>query len=471
VVAVVWWPFDDPGFDRYHLPKELWLTGCALAVALGATVERDGVTRAAVGLAGLWALATFGATTPLLAVRGAGLMFVAVTLFLAARTVSEREAAWLRAAVVLGATGVAVVALGEVFGAWAGLSSTGRAPGATLGQRNMVAHLLLLASPAAWTLAARASRPGPRVVALLAAALMAAGVLVTRSRAAWLTGPAVLLVWWWLSERTVWVVLAVGAALAVAAVATPHIRWSSKRPYAESLAHLVDARSGSGRGRLVQYAATARLVAQHPLLGVGPSNWLVEYPAVSPPGDPTIHETGLGTGRLVNSDWLALACEEGVPAVLVAAALVVLTVRRARKVGEGALAVSTVVALLGVGAFDAVLQLPAAVASAALILGSCARGTGEPVPRPVRATWVVTLGVLCALACARLVGLHQRALGGFEHLEQAVAWNPADLEARLELTEALVLDGKCERARPHVVFLRAALPHHSRPREFERACP
>jgi hypothetical protein len=42
VVAVVWWPFDDPGFDRYHLPRELWLTGCALAVALGARSSEHG---------------------------------------------------------------------------------------------------------------------------------------------------------------------------------------------------------------------------------------------------------------------------------------------------------------------------------------------------------------------------------------------------------------------------------------------
>jgi len=472
LVGVVWWPFDDPGFDRYHLPKELWLSACALALVSSVRLERDRVTLAALGLAALTCAATVFALTPMVALRGAGLVLVATTLFLSARSLTAAEGRLVRAAVVLGASVVAVVALGEVFGWWAGLSSTGRAPGATVGQRNMVAHLLLLVSPAAWTLAARERRLGLRVLALIAVALLAAGVLVTRSRAAWVTAPAVALGWWWFHQRTWTVLFTLGAAVALAASLTPRVHWTSKHPYAESFKHLVDAKTSSGHGRLVQYEATAHLVAQHPLLGVGPSNWLVAYPTVSPPSDPTIHETGLGTGRLVNSDWLALASEQGLVAVLVAALLAGLTVRRAWTLGDGPLALATAVALVGVGSFDAVLQLPAAVASAALILGTCARSDApQPVAPGAKVAWALVFLFVTGFAALRLRGLVERARGGTDALEAALRWNPADLEARFELTEAYVLDGDCVRAAPHVKALNAALPHHARAREYERVCP
>ena len=41
--------------------------------------------------------------------------------------------------------------------------------------------------------------------------------------------------------------------------------------------NVADYQGGSGRGRLIQYERTLALAIRHPLLGVGPGNWPVEY--------------------------------------------------------------------------------------------------------------------------------------------------------------------------------------------------
>lgn len=473
LVAVVLLPVPDVGFDRYHFPKEFLLAATALALSVHLKVRLDAVTTWLLALVGVTLIATVGATAPLLALRGVGLTLTAATLFLAARSMNERQAWSVHWVLVVSAAAVALIALGEVFGWWAGLSSTGRAPGSTLGQRNLVAHFLLLVSPVAWALARRGTSTRQARLALLASAVLAAGIVVTRSRAAWVTSPVVLMSWVWLSRTRVLALLAVlAAAIVVATTLTPQVHWSTARPYADTLNRLVDTSSGSGRGRLEQYAATAELVRRHPWLGVGPSNWVVEYPTVAPPGDPAVNSGGfLGTGRLVNSDWLAAASEEGVLALVMVVALAVAVLRAStRSGGDASLAVPVVLALGGLGSLDAVLQLPATVAGAALILGGCARHPDDVTPRWL--TWPLSalLVVVVALGASRVMGLLARTRGDFNHLEAALRWNPGDLQARFELTEALVLEGKCAQAVPHIAALRRLLPHHTQPREFARSC-
>ena len=112
-VGLVMLPVSEAGYDRYHLPKELWLAACALA-ALVVTWKRkvplDAVAAALLGVLALGALSGALATTPALAARGVALTACFVALFFAARTCTEDEAAAVRGAVVIAAAGVAIVA-------------------------------------------------------------------------------------------------------------------------------------------------------------------------------------------------------------------------------------------------------------------------------------------------------------------------------------------------------------------------
>jgi len=459
---------DDVGFDRYHLPKELCLTAGAAIAATVAWRRRfalDAVNGALFSLLLLAVAASLLATTPLLAVRSLSLTLVAGALFVLARTCDDAEARQVRLAVVAAGVAVAAVALLETFGAVTGLSGTGRAPGSTLGQRNSVAHLALVVSPIAWTLAAKASSRRERLMLLLGAAVLAGAIGVTRSRAAWVAAPVVALVWALCARR--WVPLAVAAIAAVTvSLIQPQLFWTSDQPYRDTAARLIDVSGGSGLGRLTQYRATLGLIAAHPLLGAGPGNWAVEYPTVAPPDDPTF-DAGkwLPTGRMINSDWLALASEYGLLALMTAAALAASISRR-----RGA--VPTLIALSGLGALDGVLQLPAQVACAALLLGVATRTrSARMVPRWVGAALIALLLIASVLAAMRVAGFLARLQGGFAGPETALRWNPADVQTRSVLAEAYMLeDGHCDRARPHVKVLSRQLPHHPVVSSIAAAC-
>lgn len=460
---------DDIGFDRYHLPKEVWVTAGA-ALAMFATWQRkvalDALNVALAVLLVLASLATVLAISPAIAVRSLALMWAAGALFVAARTCDDDDARQVRIAVVVGATLVALVALYETFGVIAGISGNGRAPGSTLGQRNAVAHLLVIVSPLAWTLAAKGRTRREQVILLLMSAVLAAGIVVTRSRAAWVTAPVVAVAWAVVQRKWLPLAVALGAA-AVIAVVPPQLYWKSDQPYRDTASRLFETGSGSGLGRLTQYRATLRLVAASPLFGAGPGNWIAAYPTVSPPGDPSFKsDAWLHTGRLLNSDWLALASECGVPALLAALVLGVLLARR-----RGV--VPTLLAIAGVGALDAVLQLPAAVTCAALVLGLTARrlDSSRELARGAKAAVALGLAAASVLAVMRVVGMLYRLQGGFDGPEQAVRWNGADLQARTTLAEAyLIEDGDCRRALPHVAALARMLPHHPVVKSQASAC-
>lgn len=474
-VGLLFLPVSERGFDRFHLVKELWLAGCAL-VALALTWKRkvpfDGITLALVGLLAAAALSASLATSPALALRGVALIACAAVLLTVTRTCTDDEAAAVRGAVVIAAAGIAAVALLEAFGVVSGLSGPGRAPGSTIGQRNSAAHTLLIVSPAAWTMAARAPTRGERVLGAIAAALLVAGIVVTRSRAAWLVLPAALLVWLLLTEGRRRVVVPVVALAAAVALALPTaLKWTAPEPYLDTAARLFDASTGSGQGRLVQYRATLELVAAHPVLGVGPGNWMVLYPTVSPPGDPTFRSgLWLHTGRLANSDWLALLSEGGVVAALGVAAFLGFTLRALKRHAEG---VAVLAATVGVGALDPVVQLPAAAAYAATLLGlSLREPDARALPSPLKALLGAVLAGAVVLAGQRVLALQTRTwpTPTYSAAEASLKWNPDDLQARFQLAESYVRAGACERARPHVETLRRLLPNHQQPRQMEAAC-
>ena len=113
------------------------------------------------------------------------------------------------------------------------------------------------------------------------------------------------------------------------------------------------------------------MAVDHPLLGVGPGNWPVHYPKYMSPGDPSFDADDIiPTNPWPSSDWMATLAERGLPASLLL--LLAWRLDRAGRVGAGresgsrrapALGdltiVATLIAVVVVGAFDAVLLLPA----------------------------------------------------------------------------------------------------------------
>ena len=145
------------------------------------------------------------------------------------------------------------------------------------------------------------------------------------------------------------------------------LNWRSESPYLDSLAGVANYKEGSGRGRLIQYGNTLEMALDHPVLGVGPGNWPVHYPTYMSPGDPVVRR-----GRLDSHQSLAQQRLDGdalgARAARVAAPAAGGRIHRAGGVdpdpAAGAPArpgltdltiVSTLIALVVVGAFDAVL--------------------------------------------------------------------------------------------------------------------
>jgi len=132
---------------------------------------------------------------------------------------------------------------------------------------------------------------------------------------------------------------------------------------------VADYQEGSGRGRLVQYQQSLWMAVRHPLFGVGPGNWAVEYPAQAARRDPSLNESqpGMTFNPWPSSDWVALVAERGFPAVvLLALVFVFIAIGGVRQLisavdVEGALIgtalLGTVIGVIVAGLFDAVLLI------------------------------------------------------------------------------------------------------------------
>jgi hypothetical protein len=166
------------------------------------------------------------------------------------------------------------------------------------------------------------------------------------------------------------VLVAAAGAAALAAIRLPNaLDWRSESPYRDSARDVVNYREGSGRGRLKQWRNSARLVAGAPLLGVGPGNWSVRYPAVAPPRDPSLSSEGTTANPWPSSDWVAVASERGLLAFAALATAFVLLFWRAHQLVwharapdarlRGGVLGAVLAAALTAGAFDAVLLLAA----------------------------------------------------------------------------------------------------------------
>lgn len=502
-------PYPVFELDRYTFPKELVLEVAALAAALVSLASARRLTLFAVdGLIGLFvlisAVSTLGASNGWLAVRALGVTLAGAALFWSARAVARAGlgaplVTGLAMAVVLGAATGLAQAYGLVT---TSLASLTRAPGGTFGNRNFMAHLVAIGLPLLLFVTLEARSRTRLSLGAAGVCLGAAALVLSRSRAAWVAAgaAAAFLVFEGLWVGRLWgdrrlrtrVVRLAGVAAAgvVLALALPNrLNWRSDSPYLESLAGVANYREGSGRGRVIQYGNTLKMAVQHPLLGVGPGNWPVFYPAFMSRKDPSFDADDIiPTNPWPSSDWMAIASERGFPAL----AVLLLTggfialgawsrVRRAARHGP-ALAdlaiVATLLAIAVAGAFDAVLLLPTPTLFAWTIVGALASGA-----RPVREIGLTTglrralvLGVLLlgtpviVRSAAQTLAMAAFDDGSRAAMERAALIDPGSYRIRMLLGRAWVRAGRCDRAIPHATAARALFPNYPAPAQLLRAC-
>jgi O-antigen ligase len=501
-------PYHWFQLDRYTFVKELVLLAAASAAALlclapARRLKVFVVDTLIAGYLALSAVSALFATNGWLASRALGVSLSGAALFWSARAVARGGHArpllvTLAVSVVLGAATGLVQAYGLVI---SDLASLARAPGGTFGNRNFMAHLVALGLPLLLMLTVQASRRRIFLLGSSGLALTVVALVLSRSRAAWLGAAACLA---FLAVEGLWagrlwderrlrrrVTLLAGSALAglLLALALPNrLNWRSDSPYLDSLTGVANFREGSGRGRLIQYGNTARMVADHPILGVGPGNWPVHYPRYRSPGDPSFDDDDvIPTNPWPSSDWMAILAERGLPAfvLLLLAGTSIALGAWARVRGEPrrppSLAdltiVATLLALVVVGAFDAVLLLPAPaffVWTTIGALASTARPIRElsltpPVHRRVLLAVAVLGGVLVVRSLAQVVAM-AAAAEGRGGMELAARLDPGSYRIQIALAQEWRRAGRCDRAREHAERARDLFPNHPAPTVVLRAC-
>ena len=456
--------------DRFLVPKELVLHVAALLAALFAfgAIRRTAFTRVD------WILITYlllsGASALLATNRWLGLRGFAVTasgilIFWIARAL--REAGFDRP--LLNALAIAVVlaaitALLQAYGVSMPLFALTRIPGGTLGNRNFVAHVAAFGLPLLFLAAMR----GRFVLASCGVAIVAASLVLTRSRGAWLACAVMLLLF--IVVARVWTrllgVLAFAAFGVVAALVIPNtLRWRSENPYLQSVAGVANYEQGSGRGTLVQYKRSLWMAAAHPLFGVGPGNWAVEYPGSAPRSDPSLNqsEPGMTFNPWPSSDWIAFVSERGLAAavlLLLALFFIALAPNEDRLIRATLLAI--IAAVVVAGLFDAVLLLavPTFIVWAAIgALMPPSRSADSPVGAGrLRAGPTLILIVISAIGAARsgaqLVAMEMYETRG--SLELASRIDPGNYRLQLRLASRCAHAKAAHALFPHAEAARAA---------------
>lgn len=462
--------------DRFFIPKELVLHLTALFAGLFALRAIPRFTRIDLLLAsflGLSVISALFATNSWLAIRAVMISVSGVLIFWVARALGRSVINALAFAVVV----AAITSLLQTYGLEITLFSENRAPGGMLGNRNFVAHIAAFGFPLVLLAALRARRFWLGAIGVM---IVTASLVLTRSRAAWLAFAAVLFVvliamlasaqlrrdgrtWRRLGAIVLLAAGGVGAALLIPNT----LRWRSDNPYLESVKRVADYQGGSGRGRLVQYEQSLRMAAQHPLFGVGPGNWSVEYPKHAVRDDPSMSDSegGVTTNPWPSSDWVAFIAERGfLAATLLALAFLGITIggvrqlARARDAEEALLAVALLGTLVGAGVtgmFDAVLLL----AVPTLILWAALGALFVPVTvtRNLRAIFIIAIliamiGVVRSAAQVTAMQIYATR-SDRASLAQAARIDPGNFRLRMRLARSGGRQQRCEHARAaHALF-------------------
>ena len=497
-------PYETFDLERHAVPKELALVGTA-AISAWLLVRRPRAVvlgRAEIALlaCAIWTMASLVAAErwwP--GIRAAGVTLAGIAVFLAASATGRAgRGRLLLGALALAAALAVATALAQAYGIDSALFSRSRAPGGVFGNRNFMAHAGAVALALLVPAVLRGGRAGSAVALATAGALMA-GIVMSRSRAAWLAaavGAVAFIVAALLAgelargaggRRRIAALagaLAIGAAVAV--LVPNRLDWRSDAPYLESLRGVADYRSGSGRGRLVQYRHSLEMVRDNPLLGVGPGNWSVAYPRYTRPGDPAFAAgQPVPTNPWPSSDWVGIAAERGLPGLaLLVIAGVLLTARAvARLTGKpdrraAAVGGLTVLAVtLVIGCFDAQLLLPAPTLLILAGLGALLPAENPALPgslgeaaRRRLAMVVVVLG--CVVGGRLLVeatAMHLYEQGGDLRM-LAPKVDPGNYRIRALLARNAADAGRCAEARRWAAAASARIPDAPFPKAVARRC-
>jgi O-antigen ligase len=484
-------PYKTFDLDRYFVPKELVLALTATAAALllllrhqdiKATVTRVDILLLA--YLGLSTASAYDAINGWLAWRALAVSLGGVVIYWVARGLARAGLSRnVLSGVALAIVVAAATSLFQAYGGHGDLLSINRAPGGTLGNRNFVAHLAAIGLPILVLAILGARRFVSFVGGTVGLGIVVWALILSRSRAAWLaagiTG-ALAIIW---AFRTRYrppigraLVLGGSAAAGVlAAIVLPNaLHWKSRSPYLDSAIGVADYREGSGHGRVIQYTTTARMAMAHPVLGVGPGNWPVVYPKYAAPNDPSLDpDDGMTANPWPSSDWAAFLSERGLLATLgLALALITL----AATGGAPLTLITTVVTVLIVGSFDAVLLLPAPTLIVWATLGALApppsSGLRIPIIRPLAAVLIFVLGAASVVRSTQeavAMGLANDETSA-KPLELAARIDPGSYRVQVRVAEADEHRGHCASVITHATAARRLFPSAPAPRHLLARC-
>src|SRR5256714_7058541 len=259
LVVVVALPYKLFELDRYFVPKELVLHTTALLVGVLLLARRRSLsldlTDSLLVFFLLWSTASaLFATNHWLAQRALGVSVSGAIVFWGARSVAEGGSYRpILIAVAIAAVLAALFSLAQAYGLDTEYFSTNRAPGGTFGNRNFVAHIAVIGLPSLVWCTVTARRPFGALLGSLGAAVIAAALVLSRSRAAWLAVVVcvVVLLVPMLASRKYWSGAKVGGRFArlvlasvicamVAIVLPNRLNWSSDSPYLDTARGVVD---------------------------------------------------------------------------------------------------------------------------------------------------------------------------------------------------------------------------------------
>jgi O-antigen ligase len=406
-------------------------------------------------------------------------------------------------ALALAVVVAAGTSLAQAYGIQSEYFSLNRVPGGTFGNRNFVAHLAAIGTPVVMLVALTAPRGLGSAFGAIAMAVVAATLVLSRSRAAWLAvialsvpvGLLARMTWdRWSDPRTVRRVLVLGGATVAGvliALFVPNVLdWKSSSPYLDSAAGLVNYKGGSGAGRLVQYENSLAMMRAHAAFGVGPGNWPVVYPKFASRNDPSMSQSVEGTtsNPWPSSDWAAFLSERGVlGCLLLALVMLGLMIRAVRDVREGIghdpehvltsiALVGTLVATAVVGAFDAVLLIAVPTYFVWTLAGALRPLTGgaeveigvrRVVPGLLAAVAVVVVGRSAGQVAAITIASTSTRV---DALVRATQFDPGNYRLRTRLAETYVTRGDCVRARPQARAARDLFPSAAEPKRALAQC-
>ncbi len=346
-VPLVYW---QGIYDYFLLPKLFMFYLCLALACLGWLIQtrwgRDirltpgPLLLPALCLVGVALLSSVGATHPLDTlvelVNQVALLILLLVVASALTLQNCRPVLWSSAL-----TGLAVALIGILQ--YHGLNIFGipsnAPPSATFANRNLAAEYLICALPLSALLFLTARRQAALLLSGLSAALMGVFLAYTRTRAAWvgvvgaLLGLGALLVLWPGVQHPAREAIGgymnrgkgrMGAGfllLFLLLSALPPLRSTLERPgspdlpqtkagvvsTAASIFQREAMKDASITQRLTFWRGTLRMVADHPLLGVGPGGWIRAYPPYD--GGATI--TPEGYHRRPHNDYLWIASEYG----------------------------------------------------------------------------------------------------------------------------------------------------------------